>query len=454
MSEIPILEQSQPSAGAQHWCNVNETPEEEPGSKCVVLVGDLTQEGVTTKLKSLGYYYHNKRLSASRPTNWQAAVQLIASRRAAGTLVGVFVEMNTGVFDLCRKDDYRNIWHALIDELGRVQTTIYVYEKALLGDFEDTGWDHNTDLKASIRSTLQSLHEAGLTVLPFQRRYEVTASILQILDELDGGILLRLYVPVKRYQSEQFNSFLHLLENYLRTVEKVSFTIDQRKTDHGLVYVFSSKSDITSADELNAAIARFQEFMDLCEQDTAKAKKILAAASISSAEAESILARYGRDYRRLKLDTKHEYEQKTLLLRQQLEADVLDANSADALNGALALPTSTLPSLVGNSGPISINVTNNAVLTNNVVHLLNGDITFNEQDNRIISLIDQHSNGLDAATLKSALSELKDASSAPEAKKLAGQKVKGFLYKSASLVGEAAVRGLARYVEGLITGTP
>jgi hypothetical protein len=54
------------------------------------------------------------------------------------------------------------------------------------------------------------------------------------------------------------------------------------------VYVFSSKCDITSAEELNAAIARFQEFLELCEQDTAKAKNILAAATITPAEAEAI----------------------------------------------------------------------------------------------------------------------------------------------------------------------
>jgi hypothetical protein len=438
-----------------HWCSVSEKPEEEPGSKCVVLVGDLAHEGVTTKLKSLGYYYHNKRLQGSSPQNWQAAVELIASRRGAGTLVGAFVDMKTAVFDLCRKEDYKKAWNSLIDQLRQVKTTIFVYEKTLIGDFEDSAYRTDTDFHSSIRSTIQSLQEVGLTLLPFQKHYEVTTSIIRVLDELDAGVLLRLYVFDKRYQSEQFNAFLRLLENYLKTVEKVSFTIDRRKTEHGLVYVFSSKNAITSADELTVAIARFQEFMEFCEHDAAKAKNILTAASIAPGEAEALLARYGRDYRRLKLDTKHEYEHKLLFLRQRLEGEILDTDLASALKLALDSSSRTVLSLAGNSGPISINVTNNAVHTaSHIAQFIDGDITFNEQDNRIISLVDQHCEGLDAATLKSSLSELKDDSTAPEAKKTAGQKLKGLVYKAAAVLGEAAVKGLASYIEGLVTGKP
>jgi len=115
-------------------------------------------------------------------------------------------------------------------------------------------------------------------------------------------------VPNGRYQAEQLESFLRLFENYLQQVEKVDLFIDLNKTRHGQIYVFKSKSNISSIDDMQIAISRFESFMNLCQNDSKRAEAILISNGLSSKDASHLISKYTKQYQRLELDIRHEFE--------------------------------------------------------------------------------------------------------------------------------------------------
>jgi hypothetical protein len=432
----------------------NEAEDARPG-KCVVLIGDLVQEGVTTKIKSMGHHYVQKILQGSGPANWSATTSIIRTARETDGLLAVFAFLNLTAILQASDEFYAAEWNELVSEFVKVKAIIYVYESSLANEFEDlpiigTGKEEYVE---RIQAVIANMTKAGITLLPFRKRPEITISIQQFLDEVEGGVLLRLYVPNMRYQGDQLNGFLRLLENYLKTVEKKTFTIDQRKTDHGLIYVFSSKQDIKTMDDLTQAIARFEAFMEICEQDVGKAKEILRNSVGTSGQDDALIGKYARDYRRLKLDTKHEFEQKILALRHRWEGELLDTGMEKNFMLPANQPPSNFFQLAGNNGIVNINYLNNSIdKSTEFGQIINGDVIYNEQDSLLLNLFEKHAERLEAITLKSSLDEVKDPSAPQAEKKTAKQKITGFLYKAGSALGEATVKGLASYLEATIRG--
>ncbi len=325
--------------------------------KTVLLVGNITQEGVTTKIKSLGYTYLQKILVNSAPHNWNLTAEIIKEQREEGSLIAAFVHLTEWTILLCTLENYYPGWQRILNELAQCKALVFVYEDNLAGDFNQSSltdslrryyrlktgrkpsdledrkaaskaefaWaeENLTKIQDNAMALLRAVTEAGVEIVPYKRRMQITVRIQEYLDEIETGVLLRLYVPNLQYQAEQLASLIRLLENYLRTVEQRAFLVDVHKAEHGLVYVFRSQDGI-KIQELSSVVERFETFMNLCQNDVEKARNILAQANIQPAEMEHLISKYLREYRRLALDIQHEYEQKTLALKQRLENEVLD----------------------------------------------------------------------------------------------------------------------------------
>ena len=410
--------------------------------KVVVLIGELAQEGVTTKIKSLGYAYKQKRLKSSTPKNWVAAKELLSGLRLSDRLVAVFVHFTEFFMFKCNDPSYEQVWSDLLEELLKSKSVFFVYEDNLAGTFDQDRWT-KADVVTIKRANklIRDLFSSGATIVPYRKRINLTTSIQDYLDTLENGILLRLYVPNKQYQDEQLASFLRLLENYLQNVEKLSFSVDVRKTDHGHIYEFKSKNDIRSANDLNKSFARFEAFMELCQSDTDKARQVLENASLSKSDVEYILSKYIREYKRLKMDIRHEYEQKVLALRQQLESDVLEGELMNADELISPSNPSALLSFPNNLGAVNITVG----------QIFYGDINYTSEDKQLIELFGKYADKLESVSLKSSLDELKDESSQKEKRQSAKQKITAFLYKIAPMISESMVKVLVEYLEKKLT---
>lgn len=84
-----------------------------------------------------------------------------------------------------------------------------------------------------------------------------------------------LFVPDDRFQAEQLKSLLSVLERYMRQVEGQSFSIDSKKSNKGIVYLFRSDNGKGSLRDLNNAFNRFDSFMTLCGDRPENAIEIL-----------------------------------------------------------------------------------------------------------------------------------------------------------------------------------
>ena len=122
-------------------------------------------------------------------------------------------------------------------------------------------------------------------------------------------------------------------------------------------------------------------------------------------------------------------------------------------------PASIALCLTGNAGPISINVSNVASngevsIQNEVSRIINGDVAYNERDQRLLELFESYASRLESVQLRSDLDQLKDSSTPDKTKKTARQRILSFLYRVGSKVGEKAtdigINALAAYMESLM----
>jgi hypothetical protein len=355
------------------------------GKRIVLLVGNLTQEGVTTKISALGYDYQQK-LFFSKPENWLSISELLASLRESDELVAVFIHFTQAAIYRAAHAVYRDVWKTLLQELTLCNTFVFVYAENLSGKFSyNSARDGPYGCTVSDSEFMQiigDLYENKVEVIPYTRRTELTIRIQQALDEIEGGVFFRLYVPNGRIQSEQLSSLLRLLENYLQRVEQISFSYDQRKTEHGTIYEFKSKDgSIVSVVNLEGTLSRFEDFMNLVENDFAAATKYLESLNIAPTKAIQLINKYSRDYRRLKLDIKHDYESRILALRQRLESEVLELNfGGNLLVADDTIHPSTIlnPSLRTNEITINIQSTSihdSSVINAEIAQLIQGDYT-------------------------------------------------------------------------------
>lgn len=306
---------------------------------------------------------------------------------------------------------------------------------------------------------LEDWSERNIEVLPFRKRSDVTIRMFEALEDAQSGVFLRLYVPHGRYQSEQLEDFLTLFNRYLRDIEGKNFSIDVQRTNQGTTYIFKGRGDVDGLEDLHEATERFDRFLVLVQNEPDAAERFLLQAGTSSNEAGFIISKYSRSFRRLLLETRHEFERKRLMLVQQMEAELLDFSDTNILPTPTDDQISALFSVVGNTAPVTINVAPGSISVNSKVALENivsGGIQYTNEDRAIIELLSKVQNQVEAIQLRSDLDRLKDSSTSPEEKRTAVQKLKGFLYSAGNIVGKTVenicTEALVAYLNSLTKG--
>jgi len=319
----------------------------------------------------------------------------------------------------------------------------------------------NAELVKRTVAMIEDLTHKQLELVPFRKRSDVTIRMFEALDDIQGGIFLRIYLPHGRYQSDQFEDFLNLFSRYLREVENREFSIDVERTSRGTTYVFKGRGDAQTVDDLKSATRRFDDFMAVVEVDPKKAEALFAGEGITPADARFLVAKYSRLHRRLKMEIRHEHEQRRLGLAQQLESDVLDSKSEVLLSARAEAGQESLFSVVGNTAPVTISLSAGAMSLGPqsqayVDKMMAGNVTYTEEDREILALIGTVKNEVESLRLRSELERLKDESTPPDERRTAVQKLKSFVYKSAKYLAkktdEVGTEVLIRYLESKIKG--
>lgn len=337
--------------------------------KTVLILGDFLHEGISTTATSLGYVLENVTLYNRRPKTWRKHISRLVQLRELGNLAAVIVYFPTPLLLYTCTEEFLEVWDELVAELERNKSILFMFEDNLAGifgiydyslgrtltyqeaeeklresvlnlnrpsylkdakyeDLLDYGVRLNREIEKlvisldlireaesknkEIEKFLHKLFASKLEIAPFHRRSDVTIRVQEFLrDDVDKGVFLKLYISNNRYQAEQLADFLRMFEDYLRKVEHKTFTIDEQKTRHGVIYLFRTGQALDlSLKNLENSFESADLFFQLCVNNPTEAIKIVSTSGVGENEAKIIVAKYAKDYQRMKLDIKHEWEGK------------------------------------------------------------------------------------------------------------------------------------------------
>jgi len=458
--------------------------------KSVLLIGNLTNEMLLARIKGLGYSYINKMLSYSNPENWYKTLEIIRELKRSNNLVAVFIQFTTfTMLKLVADQEYTNAWQDILYEIREVPSLIFIHETHLSRNWEPADEDpdilayfyrvaiqrdaistkksvpdkifrfseyleeierQTPVLKNKLHNIIDSLLSLDSIAL-YKKRTQMVNRALEFLDDLDTGVIFRLYIPKGHFQANQINGLLRLFEDYMNNIEQKRFSIDQLRTNQGTIYIFKSIDNVQEM-VMEDAISQFNNFMELAQNDIQSAREILRMRNLTQTEVDSLLARYVRDYRRIKLDSRQELESRMLDLKHRLESELLDISSLDT-------PVSRVSSLgtekffvSQNFGTINLNYLDNVTFSNQVEQKIFeetflGDVKIGMEDREILNLFQKFGNVLETVSLNTALMTLKDSSISKEKKQTSWQKIEAFLLKIMPIVGETVIKGILDYIK-------
>jgi len=465
-------------------------------SKVLMILGGFSHEGIETSIEALGYKLAKPSLDKVTPRTWAKRASTIKELQESGRLAGTVIYLHTTLLKKASTNPYFDTFLAILNEARTSKMIIFVFQDNLDGIFVMRHWDTRepmtlNELRENVEDTgelynfrqiriksaieflenydrraeetqrlINALYNSGAEIAPFFRRSDVTIRLQEFLDDLEGRVFLRLFIPNDRLQADQLKSLLAVLERYMRQIEHQDFSIDSHKSDKGIVYVFKAEANLSNIQSFNDAFLRFDSFMKLCGDDPSQVETILKSKGFAENDVAFIVAKYTRDYKRLILDTKHEFERKTLMLRQHLERDVFEDGAMPIISWANeGIPG--LLSAAATGGNVQVNIGTISVqqaerIQTEVHQIVNGSIYYNDNDKLLIELFSRYAEGIQALQCRSDLDQLKDISTPEASRRNAKQRLSGFLRKAAQKAGQTAervaVETLSKYLESLIKG--
>lgn len=463
-------------------------------SKTIVMIGGFTHEGIKTSVEALGYQIADLSLDKVTPKTWLKRANFIKQLRESGRLAATVIYLHSPLLLKASTELYRESFLAILNEVRTSKTIVFVFQdnldgifvlrhrdnhepmtlrelRELLNDVPAWSYFRQVRIESSIeflenygiraeetKILINALYDSGAEIAPFFRRSDVTIRLQEFLEDLDGKVFLRLFIPNDRLQAEQLKSLLGVLERYMRQIEQQDFSVDSHKSEKGIVYIFKAEANLINIQRFNDAFLRFDTFMKLCGDDPSHAEVILKNKGFSGNDVAFIVDKYARDYKRLILDTKHEFERKTLMLRQNLERDVFEDHAIPLVSWTNeGIPG--LLSAAATGGNVQINVGSISVKQANKIHnevnkIVNNSLSYNDNDKILIELFSRYADGFQALQCRSDLDQLKDKSVPETSRKNAKQRLLGFLRKAAKKAGQiaekVAVETLSNYLESLI----
>jgi hypothetical protein len=408
-------------------------------------------------------------------------------------LAALIVYLPTPLFLFLCGDHFIPIRHELVDVIKEFNGHVFVYQDNLAGDFsteENPGIfytqleeDYENDpfsfwkrqrfglialeptvdeLFPQVKEFLDYIKYNVTNLIGFSTRNDVTLQIVNILNRVSSGEFLKILISNGKYQAEQVEKLIKLLEKYLQSAEKVDFQVNTQRIESGTIITFNSISGIVNLENLNKYLENFQNFMEICQNNPLEAENILISNGFNKQNATYTVQRYLTEYKRIVLDIKQEYEHKMLLLKQKLEQDTFEMVNIEysQINNQMN-PLEFIKNL-SKTNPIIINMADSMINNNSETQTilnqaLNGDIEYNELDKELLEVFEKYADSLKKLEFEANLAELKSNNVNMSDKKTAKQKITSFLLSAGSKFGEnlseALIKNLIAYLEQLAKGT-
>lgn len=434
----------------------------DPAKPLVLLLGWVDHEGILSSLKASGQQY-KKKLLDSLPKNWESIIDLFTEFK----VTAVVGKIPAHVLSLVMDERYIDVRERLFAAIGAIPNQIFMFEDIIEGEQKDKFREEYAPYPSRevMGAAVVYLQEHGVQILPYTTRAEVTVLAEAFLDDINRNLIFRMYVPSGRLWAAEADRFLQLFQDYLTRVEQLEVRLDQKRTEHGVVYEFHGHPP-AGQNSLEADFQEFSRIMALFEVDSDTAAKLLAEKGKNVQEIARLISKYSKEAKRLQLDIKHEAEAKSVSIRHRLESELLDLDPTPQeweriqalVNGAIprqggiasdilvlgsvAVPLATAPvQITYNVRPQFIGTVNGVIAEE-----INGNQHFEPEHHQLIELIARH--GVDKSKeLETAVYEIADRGVEKVGRLRAKQKLIAFLVECGKKTGDVAFGVLQTYIE-------
>jgi hypothetical protein len=278
------------------------------------------------------------------------------------------------------------------------------------------------------------------------------------------NLLLRIYIPSERLYAAEANRLLSLFRDWLIATRGHGVRQAGYRTASGEMYEFFADASVVQSD-LHEEFDRFSEFLTLCSENPSAAVAELAPTRFGRALGADLVARFGKEVRRLQIDLRHERERRILTIRHGLEEELLERGThlpegaSSQINILLErlVPSPTAPESLAllavpwtarPTTPVTVNINPQIIsaMESTIIQNVQGVINLGPQAKEFLALISRFG-GQEATTLESAVYELEDPAAPPSNKSVAKRRLKKFLSQVAGTAHDVAVDLLEKYLE-------
>lgn len=306
-----------------------------------------------------------------------------------------------------------------------------------------------------VKDLIKHFNNIELNILPYEKLIDVENAGQTFVNNLTEGLLFRIYVPNKKLWSNEFDKFITLFREYASVISGKELIIKQQRTDIGVVCSLYSQNKDIDEQEINILYSEFSNFMDICAINPSEASKIINKSKLPQEQRDTIFQKYIKEAQRLQLDIKHERELKLLQIKQCLELELQEVSINDELTNYI---NQKVPIALSDSSFSRHKSTHTQIININpqiigkvegvVSRVVNGGIELSNEEREICKLIELYSaKATEVESLKSAIYELRDNAISKDEKKMAWQKLYGFIGKIGDKIGDVGVSLLSKYLE-------
>jgi serine/threonine protein kinase len=280
-------------------------------------------------------------------------------------------------------------------------------------------------------------------------------------------LMLRVYVPAERLYAAEMRKVLGLFGDWLTATHHHGVRQSGYRTSSGEMFEFYADDALRGVPE-PPQLDAFSNFLELCADSPAEASGMLDQNGIEPVPGSALVARFGKEYRRLQVDLRQERERRIMTLRHTLEGELLE-NGVDLLDAPSIPLDSLLERLVpGSSGlssmpalpsaaaattswPVNVTVNHHVVSTkeyveNTIIHSIQGTDHLAAQARQLLALIDQFG-GANVSPLRTAVLELEDPEAPTDHRVKAKQTLKSFVTQLSGKIQDTALTILEKYLE-------
>lgn len=473
---------------------------EPPAEPFALLIGATNTESATSRLRVGGLTYVRK-LLYSNPSNWTKIIEILADPGLKYVLAAItssdYDRMCRQEYDTVTTDLFKAL--AAVPHIVLVHEAVYFSEPAEPAEAEEAaslGVDSFTaaaqDAPAGRleerygtndlfmdpvdffgpmddgvrRKVNAALDSHQINVLPYRTNVERSTLAASFIDDNERGLLFRIYVPSGRLYAGEADTLLRLFRDWITKTGRNSIRQDGYQTPAGQVFEFfgSRRQD---QGELSQQFKDFSAFLDACVDDPSVAVSSLEATGMSNQLANQMVSRCSTQSKRLQLDLRHTREERVMLIKHELESELLESMETVPTGSLETLVESMVPmpgdgigsllrggsvapsSAVDGANTFNVNVSQqfiqnaSGVIANNI----DGRSGLGPEALQLLEMVKTYSHHAGDDDYVAAIHEMEDDDARPEDRITARQKLKRFLGRVGTDATGLAMASLQKYVE-------